>query len=284
MLHFTTSDGLKLAYYRDDYTDPWHQRDTALMLHAAMGNAGRWFSMVPALARHFRLVRLDLRGHGASQVPPADQALTLERLVGDALELLDHLKLDRVHVFGNSAGGYIGQHMAMDHPQRVKSLVLFGSTPGLKNSQAASWVPNVRKKGLRPYFAETITDRFPPAEVEPGFTNWFLDDIGRNDPAFIGKWVLHMASFDWSSEVHRIKCPTLLVIPGAEPVGSVDNYEPMKTRIPDVEWVEYEGARHNICDYLPDRCAADSLAFLSRRFGGVNPHSPRIGGAGEGKP
>lgn len=270
----TTSDGKRLVYYQDDYTDPWKPAATLLMLHSAMGRAGRFYAMVPPLARHFRVVRLDMRGHGDSEIPPAAEELTLARLVQDAFELLDHLKVERAHVLGNSAGGYVAQHMAMELPQRVQSLLLYASTPGLKNSQAASWVPAVQKKGLRVHFGETITDRFPPQDVEPEFVEWFLDDIARNDPAFIGKWVLHMASQDWGDELHRIQCPTLIVAPGAEPVGSVDNYGPMRRNIRDHEWVEYDHARHNICDYLPDRCAADALSFLARRFG-VNLASPR---------
>ena len=48
---------------------------------------------------------------------------------------------------------------------------------------------------------------------------------GENDPSYIGKFVLLMASYDWSGEVERIECPTMVVIPGAETVGSIANYE-----------------------------------------------------------
>ena len=92
---FAASDGLRLAYYIDDYTDPWRQPETLLLLHAAMGSARRYFGWVPHLARHRRVVRLDLRGHGASLVPAADAPLTLERLVGDVEDLLDHLGVER---------------------------------------------------------------------------------------------------------------------------------------------------------------------------------------------
>jgi len=63
----TTADGLKLAYYVDDFTDPWRKPDTLLLLHAAMGNSQRWFQWVPRLARQYRVVRFDLRGHGNTQ-------------------------------------------------------------------------------------------------------------------------------------------------------------------------------------------------------------------------
>ena len=52
---FTASDGLELAYYVDDNTDPWADAPTLLMLHAAMGNAQRFYAWVPTLSRHYRV-------------------------------------------------------------------------------------------------------------------------------------------------------------------------------------------------------------------------------------
>jgi 3-oxoadipate enol-lactonase len=266
MESFTTSDGLILAYDLDDFTDPWKGAPTLLLLHAAMGSARRYFGWVPRLSRDYRVVRLDLRGHGRSQVPAADQPLALERLVADVGELLDHLGLEAAHIVGNSAGGYLGQQLAMTRPERVRSLSLFGSTPGLKNSQAPSWIPQIQAKGLRGFLAETIRDRLS-ADADPGLVNWFLDEAAKNDPAYIGKFVLLMASYDWSDQVQRIGCPTLVVIPGGETVGSIANYEPFR-KLKDVEIKVYDGLPHNICDAVPDRCAEDLRDFLRRRFGG----------------
>ena len=262
---FTTSDGLTLAYYIDDFTDPWTEAPTLLLLHAAMGSARRYFAWVPHLCRNWRVVRLDLRGHGNSPVPPAEQPLLLDRLVADVAELLDHLGVASAHVVGNSAGGYLGQQLAMTRPDRVRSLCLFGSTPGLKNSQAPSWIPQIQAKGMRGFLAETVRDRLPH-NADPGLVEWFLDEAARNDPAYIARFVLLMASYDWSGEVAHIRCPTLVVIPGAETVGSVANYEPFR-KLADVETRIYEGLPHNICDAVPDRCAEDVRDFLKRRFG-----------------
>jgi 3-oxoadipate enol-lactonase len=264
---FTASDGLRLGYRIDDFADPWKKAPVLLLLHAAMGSARRYFAWVPTLSRHYRVVRMDLRGHGSSAVPPADRELTLDRLVRDVIELLDHLDCPGAHIVGNSAGGYLGQQLAMNHGERVRSLMLFGSTPGLKNSQAPSWIPQIQAKGLRPFLAETIAERLPLDQVDPGFVEWFLDEAAKNDPAYIGKFVLLMANYDWSGELHRIQCPTLVVVPGAEPIGSTANYEPFRRLVRDVEMRVYEGAPHNICDAFPGRCTADVIDFLQRRFG-----------------
>jgi 3-oxoadipate enol-lactonase len=264
---FTTSDGARIAYYIDDFTDPWREAPTLLLLHAAMGSARRYYAWVPLLCRDWRVVRMDLRGHGNSPVPPPEPPLELERLVADVVELLDHLGCTQTHIVGNSAGGYLGQQLAMTRPERVRSLMLFGSTPGLKNSQAPSWIPQIEAKGLRGFLAETIAERLPLDQVDPGLVTWFLDEAAKNDPAYIGRFVLLMASYDWSDRLHRIRCPTLVVVPGAEPIGSTANYEPFRRLVPDVEMRVYDGAPHNICDAFPDRCAADVREFLARRFG-----------------
>ena len=263
---FTTSDGLSLAYDIDDFTDPWKTR--ADRAHAARGDGQR-----PALFRLGPASRAGLPGGAARSARPwqarrcrrPSSPSALDRLVADVAELLDHLGVASAHIVGNSAGGYLGQQLAMTRPERVRSLALFGSTPGLKNSQAPSWIPQIQAKGLRGFLAETIRDRLP-ADADPGLVSWFLDEAGKNDPAYIAKFVLLMASYDWSDEVARIRCPTLVVIPGAETVGSVANYEPFR-RLGDVEFRVYDGLPHNICDAVPDRCAGDVRDFLRRRFG-----------------
>lgn len=267
MNSFTASDGARLGYCIDDFTDPWKEAPILLLLHAAMGSARRYYAWVPALSRHYRVVRMDLRGHGSSEVPSPDRELTLARLVEDVAELMDHLGCASAHIVGNSAGGYLAQQLAMSEGARVRSLMLFGSTPGLKNSQAPSWIPQIQAKGMRAFLAETIADRLPLDKVDPGLVEWFLDEAAKNDPAYIGKFVLLMASYDWSDQLHRIQCPTLVVVPGAEPIGSTANYEPFRRLVKDVEMRIYEGAPHNICDAFPGRCAGDVLDFLSRRFG-----------------
>ena len=265
-MDFMTSDGVRLVYVVDDFADPWEQRLPVLMLHSAMGASSRFYGMVPALARRHRVIRLDLRGHGNSQVPPEDPPLAMARLVQDALELLDRLGIARAHIVGNSAGGYIGQRLAIDHGGRVASLSLFGSTAGLKRSQAATWLPRVAKEGLRNFLAATIHERFA-ADCPPSMLEWFLDQASATDTAFVGRFIGLMTTLDWYDELPRILCPTLLVYPGAETVGSTANYDLMRSAIPDVEVRVYDGLPHNICDMVPDRCAADVLAFLSRRFG-----------------
>ena len=96
---FKASDGLEIAYALDDYADPWRPADTVILVHAAMGSSLRFYAWVPHLARDFRVARIDMRGHGATQHPGPGQ-LSVPRLAQDVVELADHLGARRFHVAG----------------------------------------------------------------------------------------------------------------------------------------------------------------------------------------
>jgi 3-oxoadipate enol-lactonase len=264
MKEFTTRDGLRLAYYVDDFTDPWRKPDTLLLVHAAMGNSRRWFQWVPRLARDYRVVRFDLRGHGNSEIPAAAMDFSLDQLVGDALVVLDIVGADRAHVVGNSAGGYVSQQLAIHHSQRVKTLSLFGSTPGLKQSHALSWIPKIQQVGLKKFLADTIDERFD-GTADPALVQWFIEQAGSNDPAFIGRFVTHMTTHDFMDDVSRIQAPTLVVAAGKERIGHATAYEDMHKRIKDSEVKYIDTAGHNICDGYALQCVDILRDFLARR-------------------
>jgi pimeloyl-ACP methyl ester carboxylesterase len=264
MDRFEASDGVGLAYRIDDFTPPWQQADWMVLLHPAMGTSARWFSWMPRLCSRYRVARLDLRGHGQSDVPGEEEPLTLARLVEDVSEFLDHIDAERAHFVGNSAGGYLSQRMAIEQPERVRSIALYGSTPGLRNSGARAWLPQIAQKGLRGFFAETIDDRMPRHLCDAELVEWYLDVISQNDPGYIGRFVTLMSDHEWSDELHLIRCPTLVVIPGGGRISPLDAYAAMGERIPDVDVRIYDDAPHTICDVMPERCIDDLLDFLDR--------------------
>ncbi len=265
---FTTSDGIRLAYYVDDYTDPWRSAPTLLMLHSAMSSAKRFYSMVPGLARHCRVIRLDSRGHGESEVPPPHVPHTADRLNQDVLQLLDRLGIEATHILGGSAGGYTAQLLAIHHPRRVKSLVLLSATPGFKGDQGKRWLRESARRGMRAVFAETVDERIPVAETDPRLIEWVLGEICKNDLEWLERFIGLWTDTWFMHEVSKIQCPTLIVEPGAHTIGTGSAFAEMESRIPQAERIVYENGRHNVFDYLPDRCVADALAFLKKHFPG----------------
>jgi len=263
---FTTSDGIRLAYYIDDYTDPWKPAPTLLMLHSAMSSSKRFYSMVPGLAKHYRVIRLDSRGHGESEVPASDVPHDKWRLNKDVLELLDALGLQSTHILAGSAGGYTAQLLAIHHPGRVRSLVLLSATPGFRGDQGKSWLRESKTRGMRAIFGETIDERIPVAEADPRLIEWVLGEICKNDLAWLERFIGHWTDTWFMDDVSQIQCPTLIVEPGAHPIGTGAAFAEMEQRIPEAERIVYENGRHNVFDYLPERCVADALAFLKKHF------------------
>ena len=264
MEYFTTSDDVRLGYVVDDFTDPWKPPQTLVLVHAAMGSSKRLYAWVPKLARDFRVVRLDLRGHGASQVPDDALPFTLDRLARDVIELLDHLRVDRVHLAGSSAGAIISMKVAIDYPHRLLSLADFASTPGLgpSNVDAERWVAHIQRKGVRGFLAETIADRFDLAQVDPRFVEWFLDESAKTSAAWLARFVPLMRSVDLTADLPKIRCPMLAVVPDHDPISSMAQYEVIRDRVPKVKFVVYRGLPHNITDAVPDRCAEELHRFL----------------------
>jgi 3-oxoadipate enol-lactonase len=263
MQKFKASDGLTLAYALDDFTDPWKPADTLILIHAAMGSSKRFYAWVPHLARDFRVVRIDMRGHGQSEAPGPGQ-LDQQRIVKDIVELADHVGAQRFHVAGSSAGAIVAEKVAIDYPDRVLSLAAFAGTGGIKHAlqDQNSWVKRIGEKGLAAFLRETIADRVDLKTAEPGFVDWFIEVSAKTPVPVLERFVPMMREFVVIDDLHRIRCPVLAVAPGGDPIHTVDNYRALPDRIPGTEFIVYEGLPHNITDAVPDRCAEDLKRFL----------------------
>jgi 3-oxoadipate enol-lactonase len=115
---FTAGDGCRIAYRFDGPADK-----PVLVLSNSIGttlNMGD--QQTPDLAKHFRVLRYDTRGHGSSDVPAG--AYSVDRLGRDVIELLGALNISRVHFCGLSLGGIVGQWLGIHTPDRIGRLVL----------------------------------------------------------------------------------------------------------------------------------------------------------------
>ncbi len=265
MQTFEASDGLRIAYALDDYTDPWKSADTLILVHAAMGSAQRFYAWVPHLARTVRVARIDMRGHGASGIP-AEGQLSPQRLVQDVVELADHLGAARFHIAGSSAGAIVAEKVAIDHPERVLSLAAFAGTGGIGHAHQdqTGWVKRIGEQGLAAFLRETIADRVDLESAAPGFVDWFIAESARTPVPVLERFVPMMREFVVIDDLHRIRCPVLAIAPGGDPIHPVDNYRALPDRIPGCEFIVYEGLPHNITDAVPDRCAQDLKRFLRK--------------------
>jgi pimeloyl-ACP methyl ester carboxylesterase len=228
-----------------------------------MGSSKRFYAWVPHLARDFRVVRIDMRGHGETGIPGPGQ-LDETRIVKDIVELADHLSAQRFHVAGSSAGAIVAEKAAIDYPERVLSLAAFAGTGGIKHARQdqLSWVKRSGEKGLAAFLRETIADRVDLTTADPGFVEWFIAESAKTPLAVLERFVPMMREFVVIDDLNRIRCPVLAVAPGGDPIHPVSNYRALPDRIADCEFIVYEGLPHNITDAVPDRCAEDLKRFL----------------------
>lgn len=128
MQHFS-SDGVDIAYAIDGEGDP------ILLIHGfASNNAVNWRStgwIDTLTGAGFRTIAMDVRGHGESAKLTDPARYHLANLAGDAANLIGHLGLGRADVMGYSMGGRIGAMLALDHPDKVRSLIIGGMGLGL---------------------------------------------------------------------------------------------------------------------------------------------------------
>jgi 3-oxoadipate enol-lactonase len=106
-----------------------HWRRPWLVLIQGLGfDRFGWKPVLPELQQHFRLVLVDNRGSGPSDLPSG--SFGVAEMAGDVIAVLDDAGVRRAHIMGVSLGGMMAQELAVDHPERVDALVLVSTTPG----------------------------------------------------------------------------------------------------------------------------------------------------------
>ena len=109
-----------------------------------------WRRLIPILAPHYRTIVFDNRGVGRSDVPPGPYAIPA--MADDAVAVMDAAGIESAHVFGASMGGMIAQELALNHPSRVRSLIL-----GCTACGGTHVVPASREVGIALSARKTMT-------------------------------------------------------------------------------------------------------------------------------
>lgn len=174
-----TGDGCRIAYRWDG---PSHL--PVLLLSNSLGTSlHMWDAQLPAWTRHFRVLRYDARGHGRSAVPAG--AYSMDRLGRDVIELLDALKIDKVHFCGLSMGGMVGQWLGMRASTRVDRLALCNTSAFM--GPPSNWdtrIAAVRTQGIAS-IAEAVVSRWFTAayqETAPDEVARIKDMLLATDP------------------------------------------------------------------------------------------------------
>ncbi|AKQ53722.1 3-oxoadipate enol-lactone hydrolase [Bordetella hinzii] len=185
----------------------------ALVLSNSLGtNADMWARQVPALAKHFRVVRYDTRGHGRSSVP--DGEYRFEQLAGDVVELLDHLGIARAHFCGLSMGGPTGLTLALEHPGRIDRLVLCNTAARIGSAQGWSdRIAAVQKQTLSA-MAPALVERWLTESYrqrEPGLSQVLVDMLRRTPDAGYNGNCAALRDADLRARLGEIRARTLVI-------------------------------------------------------------------------
>ena len=222
-----------------------------------------WDGVAARLLPHCHVVRYDLRGHGLSEAPtPPYSAVDLAR---DVVTLLDRLEIRGAVICGVSVGGMIAQAVALNHPERVRALVL--SDTGARIGSAAAWQQRIDK--VRADGVDSLVELTMERWFSAGFREkWPADIRGyslmlRQSSAdgYIGTCAA-LRDADFRSTAVQIRQPTL-VLCGAEDIATPPELgRELASLIPGAQFSLIEKAAHLPCVEQPDAMFERMIQFF----------------------
>lgn len=239
------------------------------LAHCLSFDSGVWAEQVPSLVTAgWRVLNLDMRGHGGSDPGPED--CTMSDLARDVAAVLDFLEIPAVHFVGVSIGGMIGQSFAIEHPDRIHSLMLCGTAPtALEGGIEGLWAPRfdaIARAGSLVALADATMGRWVTENFRskrPARWSQIHQTICRTSLDGYRAGALAINSFDVLLQLHTVAAPTL-VICGDEDTGT----PPARNRriaelIPGARYEELERARHIPMVEYPDLFRALLIDWLA---------------------
>lgn len=242
-----------------------------VLIHGYTGNLQNWILQVRALAKNYRTISLDLRGHGRSVKPTRRDEYSLELFAADVYDLLNALAVPQCHLIGHSMGGMVAQEFVLRHPEMVRALVLVDTAAdlpqGIPWQERARLMELARTEGMEALFDEML--RTQPLGSQVIEQNPQLIDIWRKQFLMTSlEGYLHCGQLIGGrrsvlEELSQIRVPTLIIC------GEADEpfLEPslrMHQRIPDSEFIIIPRAGHTPTLENPLAFNEVLLSFLTR--------------------
>jgi pimeloyl-ACP methyl ester carboxylesterase len=247
-------DGVRL--YHEVHGDP--SAPALILLEGLGGDIPGWRRNIPHLSMELRVIAYDFRGNGRSDEPPG--RCTMATFVEDTLALLDHLGVERAHVYGQSFGGMVAQELGLTPGERVRTLILACTHMGPDRSVKAAGPTAPKHEPWRALYAPGYPDRHPEHVAEDL-------RIGSAQPKHpIGgrrQWEA-MQGFDSFDRLPSLRVPTLVLHGTEDQVIPVENGRRLAERIPGAELVLLEGAGHLYHSEQADEADRAVLDFVRR--------------------
>lgn len=260
-------DGARISWTSDGPDDG----PPVLLVMGLAYPAAMWFRLVPALAERFRVLRVDNRGAGLTgDVPGAPY--TVPTMAGDCLAVLDAAGVDAAHVIGISMGGLISQELVHAAPDRVRSLCLVATHPGVAH---AVWDPEamamLASRGQMT--AREAAERSVPFNYAPGTPrarleeDWAVRLPLAGSPAGYLAQVAGSSQWDGYDRLASIGVPTLVVHGTLDRLVPPDNGRAIAARVPGARLVLVDDANHVLMTDQPEKVERLLLDWLEEQAG-----------------
>lgn len=247
-----------------------------VLCHGFGQDTNAWVDPLPSLERHFRVLAVDFRGCGRSDVPRAPYKVS--DIARDVVALLDSLQIKKAHIAGFSMGGSVAQEFALAYGHRLQSMSLHSATPGGPDPAGDRWV-GMRAKIIASGDTELSAETRIHSFFSPQFINEHEDLVDafiereRNNPypptpEGIKLLAKADAQFDARTRVHEILTPTLITVGSQDRVTLPERGRFLHKEIEDSEFIVFEGAGHFPLYQCTKEFCTVSLGFLLK-------HTPR---------
>jgi 3-oxoadipate enol-lactonase len=227
-----------------------------LFLHAGGMDGRMWRPLVERIEDRYWAIVPDLRGHGATPLPPGEYSD-----VDDVLAVLDDLKVERAPVVGCSAGGRVALQLATAAPERVSALVLLASALDIDD-----WSPDIREYWARE--EELAEGGDIDAAVELNVRTWVREPETEELVADMTRKALELqvgveaSDREMPIDLASIAVPTLAVSGGLDFADFARIADRIAAEVPGAQRAEVEDAGHLIPLDRPDATAELLVPFL----------------------
>ena len=258
----------------DDFTDPWKSSTTeTILIQPGFGRHSAFFyHWIPALARHYRVVRRDLRGHGLSSVPGPDYDYSLDTILGEMVDTIDQLGVEKVHVLGESTGGMLAVAFAGRYHDRCHSLTTCAVPTHLPASflkeQAQGredWETACRTMGTKGIMRGLANMPGGLGQTDQEYSKWWMEQVGLTRAEGLARYAKFLSSLDvrqFHQGIREAKLPVLILAPTRSRNTNLEDQMKYKETIPDCRIVEIDGRGHEIFVDKAEECQKTLLDFL----------------------